>query len=651
MMNPAYDPIIAEASRRFNVPEETIRAVMAQESGGKPGAVSPKGASGMMQIMPPTYNELAGKHGLGPDRFDPHNNILAGTAYMRQLNDQFGGDWNDTFGAYNAGPGRWGLVKAGKQNAPAETTDYISRVNQRLGNGGDSVAFNPTIPRLNRPQPGQNLNLLGGVIPENEEDLTRRLDLEVDASKNYHNGVGTLTGDGQTPRQPPGPSLTGRIDDLISQLSKPGTATPPPSDLQYMMAGAQGGVQPLAGVHDRPVGIGEILGAMGGGVTQGSLKANEAQQQYRQGQYAELGALGKIEDYRTKPGKDPTAAVQNAVALGLKPGTPEWNAYIARATLPVGDGQTPAVKNAIALGYKPGTPEWNDFITKTAQPGGATVNMPVLEKEQDKEYGKELVKEYSDVRTAGMAGQNAISQLEIARKIPVTTGATAPYFAQVGAIAESLGFNRDKVLQQFGLGQASTAQEFEGVMQNLVLTKMKDQKGPQTKEDAQRIESTLASMRNTPEAKDFLLRTSQALAQRDVDRHEFYDQYRADHGTFEGAGAAWRKQIADQPMVGYNAEGKNTVFYSEFVSAMKEDNPHLSQQEIRQIWSEKYGNKAPQPDHAAQQGGAGKAIETLVTTLGPAFGSFAQQYLGIDPSATAEQIRRAWQQRQGGQGG
>jgi hypothetical protein len=640
-----YDPIIAEASRRFNVPEATIRAVMATESNGKPQTVSPKGASGLMQIMPPTYHELAQRHGLGPDRFDPRNNIMGGTAYLRQMNDLFGGDWNDTFGAYNAGPGRWSLVKAGRQTAPAETSNYITQVNTRLGNMGDNVAFNPTIPRLNRPQPGQAISQ-PGYFPDNEKDLRQSL-LDTPPERDYQNGLGVLSNSGQTPSQPPRPGLTSRIDELIDQLSKPGTSAQHPSQLGFMMAGAQGGVQQLAGVHDRPVGIGELLGALGGGVTQGYLKGNEAQQQYRQGQFAELGALGKIDESRNKPVSSLPAAIQTAQALGLQPGSPEWNNYLLRATLPVGDGQTPAVKNAIALGYKPGTPEWNDFITKTAQPGSTNVNMPVLEKEQDKEFGKELVKEYSDVRTAGMAGENAIAQLQIARKIPVTTGATAPLFAQVGAIAESLGFNREKVLEQFGLGQASTAQQFEGVMQNLVLTKMQAQKGPQTENDAKRIESTLANMRNTPEAKDFLLRTSQALAQRDVDRHQFYEQYRAQSGTFEGASSAWRQQIADQPMVGFNPKSKQPVFYSEFVSAMAEDNPGLSQSEIRKLWAEKYGGTAPQPDDAANAANAANAIETLIGTLGPAFAGFAKQYLDIDPSATVDQIQRAWKARNG----
>jgi soluble lytic murein transglycosylase-like protein len=127
--NPAYDPIIDEASRRFNVPTETIRSVMGVESSGRRHAVSPKGASGLMQVMPETYNELARKHGLGPDRFEPRNNIMAGTAYLRENNDRFGGDWTKTLQAYNAGPG---AVESGRP-LPKETQAYVPKVQAGMG--------------------------------------------------------------------------------------------------------------------------------------------------------------------------------------------------------------------------------------------------------------------------------------------------------------------------------------------------------------------------------------------------------------------------------------------------------------------------------------------------------------------------------------
>ena len=75
---------------------------MQAESGGEMRAVSPKGAMGLMQIMPDTWAELRSRYGLGADPYDPHDNIMAGTAYLRELHDRFGE--RGFLAAYNAGP-------------------------------------------------------------------------------------------------------------------------------------------------------------------------------------------------------------------------------------------------------------------------------------------------------------------------------------------------------------------------------------------------------------------------------------------------------------------------------------------------------------------------------------------------------------------
>src|SRR5258708_7498362 len=88
-VNP-YAGYIAEASRRFGIPERWIRAVIRVESSGQVKAVSPKGAIGLMQIMPDTWAGLRLRYRLGRDPRDPHDNILAGAAYLREMHDRFG---------------------------------------------------------------------------------------------------------------------------------------------------------------------------------------------------------------------------------------------------------------------------------------------------------------------------------------------------------------------------------------------------------------------------------------------------------------------------------------------------------------------------------------------------------------------------------
>lgn len=118
---------VAEASRRFGVPERWIVAVMRQESAGQVDAVSRAGAQGCMQVMPATWAELAGRHGLGADPFDPRDNMLAGAAYLRQMFDRYG-TVDATLAAYNAGPGRYDDYRLRGRPLPAETLDYIARL-------------------------------------------------------------------------------------------------------------------------------------------------------------------------------------------------------------------------------------------------------------------------------------------------------------------------------------------------------------------------------------------------------------------------------------------------------------------------------------------------------------------------------------------
>lgn len=127
------DAAVAEASRRYGVPEHWIRAVMRQESNGDVRAVSSAGAMGLMQVMPGTYAELRARYGLGADPFAIRDNILAGTAYLREMHDRYGG--LGMLAAYNAGPGRWEEYRAGVRPLPRETIGYLARLGPVLDLG------------------------------------------------------------------------------------------------------------------------------------------------------------------------------------------------------------------------------------------------------------------------------------------------------------------------------------------------------------------------------------------------------------------------------------------------------------------------------------------------------------------------------------
>ena len=122
---------VTEAAQRFSIPESWIRAVMRVESFGDARAVSPKGAIGLMQVMPNTYAELRVRHRLGADPCDPHDNILAGVAYLREMLDRYGSP--GFLAAYNAGPARYDehLIKG--RPLPGETQDYVAKLAPMIG--------------------------------------------------------------------------------------------------------------------------------------------------------------------------------------------------------------------------------------------------------------------------------------------------------------------------------------------------------------------------------------------------------------------------------------------------------------------------------------------------------------------------------------
>ena len=132
-----YGVHISEATQRFGLPAAWIRAILAAESNGDPRAVSPRGAMGLMQLMPETWGDLRVRHRLGSDPYDPHDNIIAGAAYIRLLYDRYGTPgW---IAAYNAGPGRYEASLKGRP-LPSETRNYVATVAPHLDGSGNPGA-------------------------------------------------------------------------------------------------------------------------------------------------------------------------------------------------------------------------------------------------------------------------------------------------------------------------------------------------------------------------------------------------------------------------------------------------------------------------------------------------------------------------------
>lgn len=158
---------VAEASRRFAIPERWIWAVMRVESAGDVTAISHAGAMGLMQIMPGTWAELRARYRLGGNPYDPRDNVIAGTAYLRELHDRYG---NPTamLAAYNAGPGRYDEHLATGRALPRETRAYLAMLAPMVGGAPARTDARPPADALawtHAPLFSRPVNVASGAAP------------------------------------------------------------------------------------------------------------------------------------------------------------------------------------------------------------------------------------------------------------------------------------------------------------------------------------------------------------------------------------------------------------------------------------------------------------------------------------------------------
>jgi soluble lytic murein transglycosylase len=126
---------VEEAHKTFGVDKNLIWAIMRQESLFDPWAISPSGAKGLMQLMDFTAREVSQRYRILNSVFSPRENILLGTAYLREMIEHWKGDWVRAIASYNAGPNR---VRGFIQHADpyvfietipiSETRNYVKRV-------------------------------------------------------------------------------------------------------------------------------------------------------------------------------------------------------------------------------------------------------------------------------------------------------------------------------------------------------------------------------------------------------------------------------------------------------------------------------------------------------------------------------------------
>jgi hypothetical protein len=241
-----WGPYIVEAAAKYDVPEQWIRAVMHQESGGRlyengEPITSDAGAMGLMQVMPQTYDELRQRYALGDDPFDPHDNIMAGTAYIREMYDVYGAP--GFLAAYNAGPGRLDDYLTHNKPLPDETRHYVASI-------GPNIA---------------------GVYPqhpsESQQYAMNQLPINIPAGPRYPRNN---RGGAPVALANAGPSRNGwqRGDVQTASLPEPPPQAPPPPPIQ--MASANVAARTGQGFHLVSRAVADTIPVRIGGPTTGN---------------------------------------------------------------------------------------------------------------------------------------------------------------------------------------------------------------------------------------------------------------------------------------------------------------------------------------------------------------------------------------------
>ncbi len=241
-----WGPYIVEAASKYDLPDQWIRQVMRQESGGRlyengELITSNAGAMGLMQVMPATYDELRARYTLGDDPYDPHDNIKAGTAYLRELYDLYG---NPGFlAAYNAGPKRLDDYLSHGRPLPDETRNYVARIGPHLAGA---------LPQRVSPASQYAMNQLPLNIPPGPRYPKNRGPAPVALASNARGSAGWKRGDVQ-----------------MAALPEPPRQAPPPSQAQ--LAGYEPAPKPASGgFHIIPRAMADTLPARTGGPSTGN---------------------------------------------------------------------------------------------------------------------------------------------------------------------------------------------------------------------------------------------------------------------------------------------------------------------------------------------------------------------------------------------
>lgn len=217
--------------------------------------------------------------------------------------------------------------------------------------------------------------------------------------------------------------------------------------------------------------------------------------------------------------------------------------------------------------------------TKIASPL-VTVSTSGDKKESEK-LAELRVKRLDEIQQKAIAAEEQLESINQIRSIDLDTGLGVETRGQIAKVFDALGGN-GKALTGV---DPSDVQKFKAVATKQVLDIMATQKGPQTDQDAARIEKAVANLGNTKEANSFIMNSATAIANRKIDQAKFMEGYLEDSGSLKGADNAWRDFKIKTPMVSDVIKDPNSgtpVFYYQFRERMTQRG--YSEPDIIEAW-------------------------------------------------------------------
>ncbi|NNF40747.1 MAG: hypothetical protein HKN64_05160, partial [Woeseiaceae bacterium] len=194
------------------------------------------------------------------------------------------------------------------------------------------------------------------------------------------------------------------------------------------------------------------------------------------------------------------------------------------------------------------------------------------------ERSKLLVKQLGTIEETAQGAAQTLQQLELLDAIPAETNPLAGFKSMATQLASVVpGFD----ISAEQIGRVASVEQARSVINKLVLTQMQAQKGPQTENDAKRIESALASISNLPEVNLQIIRVQKAIEIRKIAQAEFWREHEEAEGTLKGAASAWNRYKIDTPMVRTLSDGSLQFVNEAVAGAMQRG---LSREEALTAW-------------------------------------------------------------------